>query len=718
MNLPRLERLENEAIRLVREAVAGAERAALVRGAAVTDLALAHLARKAFHPAVPPWTVVESGAAPDGDGAGAPAVLLSAALTGGPAGPGVVDRAPDPWHLLNVRHRAGEVVRVCPLAGWTELDVWRYLSREGIAPPRDPSPDIAAQLRGQAGVEVRVVLCGGPGDGKSALARQMAGGAAARTPVRFQVAGREVVVTDAPAGEPGTRDLLSRAWAADLAVVVTAAGRGLTPESRRQIVLLSLLGVPRVVLAVNEMDLVSYDAGAFARVQSAFRALARDLDLAGDVAIPVSAVMGDNVGSRSPAMPWYAGPTLLEAIAQVDVAAADTCPARLAVQWVGGGEPGAALGTVLSGRLRRGEAIRLQPSGRTGHLARILTAAGEVAEAAAGCAVAVSVDGGVTPAPGDLIVSAAEPAEIADQFEATLIWLGEAPLLRSRGYVLQAGNRSVGASISRLKYKLNTETLDHGAAATLKRGEIGVGNLQLDRPIPFDAYAAARQTGSFLLVDRISGQTVGAGMLRFALRRSQNVHWQAVDVNRAARAAVKRQRACLLWYTGLSGAGKSTIANLVDKKLHSMSRHTYLLDGDNVRHGLNKDLGFTDADRVENIRRVAEVARLMVDAGLIVGTAFISPFRAERCMARALLGPGEFIEIFVDTPLSVAEERDPKGLYKKARRGDLKNFTGIDSPYERPENPEITIDTTRLSPEQAADTIIAYLDTRRLLDPE
>ncbi|MES1164818.1 MAG: adenylyl-sulfate kinase, partial [Verrucomicrobiota bacterium] len=465
--------------------------------------------------------------------------------------------------------------------------------------------------------------------------------------------------------------------------------------------------------------LVSYDAGAFARVQSAFRNLARDLSLAGDLAIPVSAVMGDNVGSRSPAMPWYGGPTLLEAIENIDLAQADDGPARLAVQWVSEStEFRGALATVLSGRVRRGDAIRIQPSGRTGQLTRILTTGGEVAEAAAGCAVAVSIDGGVMPARGDVIVGAAAPAEIADQFEATLVWLGEAPLLRSRGYVLQAGNRTVGASVSRLKYKLNVDTLDHGAAPTLKRGEIGVGNVQLDRPTPFDAYAAARQTGSFVLIDRISGQTVGAGMLRFALRRSQNVHWQAVDVNRAARAAVKHQRACLLWYTGLSGAGKSTIANLVDKKLHSMSRHTYLLDGDNVRHGLNKDLGFTDADRVENIRRVAEVARLMVDAGLIVGTAFISPFRAERCMARSLLDPGEFIEIFIDTPLNVAEERDPKGLYKKARRGDLKNFTGIDSPYERPESPEITIETTRVSPEQAADTIIAYLDTRRLLDPQ
>ncbi|HSS37298.1 MAG TPA: adenylyl-sulfate kinase, partial [Polyangia bacterium] len=626
MNLPRLERLENEAIRLVRDAVAGAERAALVRGAGVTDLALAHLAAKAFHPAVPPWTVVDAVTDAERGAAGGPTVLVSAALATRPTGPGIVERSADAWHLLNVLHRAGDVVRVCPLAGWTELDVWRYLARERIAPPRDPSPEIAAQLRHRPdGAELRVVLCGGPGDGKSALARQMAGQGATGTPVRFHAGAREVVVTDAPSGEPGTRDLLAQAWAADLAVVVTAAGRGLTPEARRQIVLLSLLGVPRVVLAVNEMDLVSYDAGAFARVQSAFRNLARDLTLAGDVAIPVSAVMGDNVGSRSAAMPWYSGPTLLEAIGGVDLTATDTCPARLAVQWVSDLEEfRGALGTVLSGRLRRGDAIRIQPSGRTGQLTRILTTAGEVEEAAAGCAVAVSIDGGVTPARGDLIVTAADPAEIADQFEATLVWLGEAPLLRSRGYVLQAGNRTVGASVSRLKYKLNIETLDHGAAATLRRGEIGVGNVQLDRPIPFDAYTAARQTGSFLLVDRGSGQTVGAGMLRFALRRSQNVHWQAVDVNRAARAAVKHQRACLLWYTGLSGAGKSTIANLVDKKLHSLSRHTYLLDGDNVRHGLNKDLGFTDADRVENIRRVAEVARLMIDAGLIVLASFIS----------------------------------------------------------------------------------------------
>jgi len=714
MNLPRLDRLENEAIRLVREAVAGAERPALRDGPGAADRALVHLARKAFQPAAPPFALVAAGAP---DPAGTDVVVCASADASG----ALVDRSPEAWHVLNVRHRAGETLRVRPLAGWTELDVWRYLAQEKVAPPGDPPAAVAAALRTEAPAEVRVLLCGGQGDGKSALARRMAGDAAGAGPLRLRAGDREVVLADAPAGEPGTRLLLAEASNADLAIVVTAAGRGLTPEARRQIVVLASLGTRRVVLAVNEMDLVSYDAAAFSRVQSAFRNVAAELGLAGDAAIPVSAVVGDNVAVRSTAMPWYTGPTILELLAATEPTGAGLAdqPLRLAVQWASESvEWRGALGTVLAGRLRKGDAIRIQPSGRTGQVTRILTAAGEVDEAGPGRAVAVSLDGGLTPARGDLIVAAADPAEISDQFEATLIWLGDAPLLRSRGYVLQAGTRAVSAAVAPLKYKVNVDTLEHTAAATLKRGEIGVGNLQLDRPIAFDAYSAGVETGGFVLVDRISGQTVGAGMLRFALRRSQNVHWQAVDVNRAARASIKQQRACLLWYTGLSGAGKSTIANLVDKKLHSMSRHTYLLDGDNVRHGLNKDLGFTDADRVENIRRVAEVAKLMVDAGLIVGTAFISPFRAERHMARSLLHEGAFIEVFIDTPLSVAEHRDPKGLYKKARKGDLKNFTGIDSPYERPENPELTIDTTRQSPEQAADAIIAYLDARGLLDPE
>ncbi len=717
MNLPRLDRLENDAIRLVREAVAGADRPAVRDGASAAARVLVHLARKAFRPAAPPFTLVPAGA-PDPAGTDLVVCTEAGAEAGGPA---AVERGPEVWHLFNGRHRADETVRVRPLAGWTELDVWRYLAQEKIAPPGDPPAGVGAALRAEPLPEIRVLLCGGQGDGKSALARRLVGQATDSGPLRFRAGSRDVALADAPAGEAGTRALLAAAAPADLAIVVTAAGRGLTPEARRQILLLASLGAARVVLAVNEMDLISYDPAAFARVQSAFRNLAGELGLPGDAAVPISAVVGDNVAARSAAMPWYTGPTLLELMTSTEPAGAGVAdrPLRLAVQWVGESVEGrGVLGTVMAGRLRNGDAIRIQPSGRTGRVTRILTAAGEVEEAGAGRAVALSVEGGLGPARGDLIVAAADPAEIADQFEATLIWVGDAPLLRGRGYVLQAGTRAVSAAVAPLKYRLNADTLERAASATLKRGEIGVGNLQLDRPIAFDRYAAGLETGAFVLLDRISGQTVGAGLLRFALRRSQNVHWQAVDVNKSARASIKQQRACLLWYTGLSGAGKSTIANLVDKKLHSMSRHTYLLDGDNVRHGLNKDLGFTDADRVENIRRVAEVARLMVDAGLIVGTAFISPFREERFMARALLTQGEFIEVFVDTPLAVAEQRDPKGLYKKARRGDLKNFTGIDSPYERPDRPEITIDTTRQSPEQAADAIIAYLDARGLLDPE
>ncbi|HVV48689.1 MAG TPA: adenylyl-sulfate kinase, partial [Polyangia bacterium] len=327
----------------------------------------------------------------------------------------------------------------------------------------------------------------------------------------------------------------------------------------------------------------------------------------------------------------------------------------------------------------------------------------------------VALDDALELARGDLVVSASEPAEIADQFEATVVWMHAAPLLRGRGYRVRVGPRQVTGTIAPIKHKLDVGTLGRLAGTTLGMNEIGVCNVHLDRDVAFDPYPLNHDTGGFLVVDRLTGEAVGAGMLHFALRRAQNVHWQALEVNKTARASIKQQRACVLWFTGLSGAGKSTIANLVDKKLHSMKRHTYLLDGDNVRHGLNKDLGFTDVDRVENIRRIGEVSKLMVDAGLIVSTAFISPFRAERSMARALLAEGEFFEIFVDTPLGVAEGRDPKGLYKKARRGDLKNFTGIDSPYEAPESPELRIDTTRTTPEEAAEAIVAFLQTRGVL---
>jgi bifunctional enzyme CysN/CysC len=357
----------------------------------------------------------------------------------------------------------------------------------------------------------------------------------------------------------------------------------------------------------------------------------------------------------------------------------------------------------------------VQPSGQLGRVARIARDDADLTEASAGQDVTIALESAGSVAPGDLIVAADAPAEIANQFEATIVWLAAAPLLRGRAYVVRIGATTATATINPLKYKVNLSTLDRIAATTLVQKEIGVCNLQLDRALPFDPYKTNRSTGGFLLVEKATGAPVGAGMLHFALRRAQNVHWQALDVNKTARAALMGQRPCVLWYTGLSGAGKSTIANLVDKRLHAGNRHTYLLDGDNVRHGLNRDLGFTEADRVENIRRIGEVAKLMVDAGLIVSTAFISPFRAERSMARSLMGEGEFIEIFVDTPLGIAEQRDPKGLYKKARRGDLKNFTGIDSPYERPEAPELTLDTTASTPEQAAEMVVAYLQQRGIV---
>jgi bifunctional enzyme CysN/CysC len=392
-------------------------------------------------------------------------------------------------------------------------------------------------------------------------------------------------------------------------------------------------------------------------------------------------------------------------------------PLRLPVQWVN--RPNQDFrgfaGTIVAGRVRKGEAVRVQPSGRTSRVSRVVTFDGDLDEAVAGQSVTVTLDDEVDISRGDLIVAAQEPAEIADQFEATVVWMNEAPLLRGRDYLMKIGTKTVTATVSPLKYKINVNTLEHAAAVTLELNDIGVANLQLDRPIAFDPYEVNRDTGGFILIDRMSNDTVGAGMLHFALRRSHNVQWQALDVNKAARATLNGHKPCVLWYTGLSGAGKSTIANLVDKRLHAAGRHTYLLDGDNVRHGLNRDLGFTDADRVENIRRIAEVAKLMVDAGLIVSTAFISPFRAERQMARALVSDGEFVEIFIDTPLGVAEQRDPKGLYKKARRGDLKNFTGIDSPYERPDAPELTLDTTASSPADAAEMVVAYLHNRGIV---
>ena len=606
-------------------------------------------------------------------------------------------------------------MRLFPLAGWTEADVRDYVAQVDVGARDADAGGTPAPGARPARPALRVQLCGGVGSGKSALASLLLRTARpARAPDQ-----RDLIVDDVPGRDRDPRGVVTAASTADLSVVVVDAGQGLSTVVRRDLVLLSQLGARQLVFAVNKIDLVEQTQEAFARIEEECRAFSARLKLQPSACVPVSATNGDNVLAPGSSTPWYKGPTLLGLLdaAEVDEAHLLAQPLRLPVQWVLG--PASELhgfaGTIVAGRVRVGDAVRIQPSGRISRVARLATPRGDLAEACAGQSVTVALADDVELARGDLVVAAAEPAEISDQFEATVVWMNPSPLLRGRDYLVKIGAQLATGSIAPLKHKIDVNTLGRLAGPTLGMNEIGVCNVHLDRDVAFDPYEVNHDTGGFIVIDRLSNETVGAGMLHFALRRAQNVHWQAMEVNKSARAALKDQRACVLWYTGLSGAGKSTIANLVDKKLHSMKRHTYLLDGDNVRHGLNKDLGFTDVDRVENIRRIGEVAKLMVDAGLIVSTAFISPFRAERMMARALVGEGEFIEIFIDAPIAVAEQRDPKGLYKKARRGDLKNFTGIDSPYEGPENPELRIDTTTASPEEAAVAIVAFLQARGVL---
>ena len=468
-----------------------------------------------------------------------------------------------------------------------------------------------------------------------------------------------------------------------------------------------------MLLAVNKMDLVEYSEQKFRAIEEDYRKFAQQVGIADVTAIPLSALKGDNMLAQSERMPWYRGTTLmgyLETV-PVDENRLQSQPMRFPVQWVN--RPNLDFrgfaGTLASGIVKTGDRVRIQPSGRESQVTRIVTADGDLEKAVAGQSITLTLADEIDISRGDLISGIEAPAGVADQFQATVVWMDDNPMLRGRTYLMKTCGKTVQATIAPLKYKVNVNSMEQVAAEKLELNEIGVCELELDRPIAFDPYAENRETGSFILIDRLTNRTVGAGMLNFSLRRAQNIHMHALEVDKASRSAMKGQKSCVLWYTGLSGSGKSTIANAVDKRLHASGRHTYLLDGDNVRHGLNKDLGFTEADRVENIRRIAEVAKLMVDAGLIVGTAFISPFRNERRMARGLLPDGEFIEIFIDTPLAVAEQRDPKGLYKKARRGELKNFTGIDSPYEEPDAPEIRIDTTALSADEAAERIIAHL---------
>jgi bifunctional enzyme CysN/CysC len=535
----------------------------------------------------------------------------------------------------------------------------------------------------------------------------------------FSTDRRKFIVADTPGHEQYTRNMVTGASTADVAVLMVDARKGILTQTRRHSYLMSLIGIRKVVVAINKMDLTNYSESVFERIRDDYLTFARQLDFDSITFIPMSALKGDNITQHSDSMPWYHGTTLmgyLETV-EVDTDRLQAQPMRLPVQWVN--RPNLDFrgfsGTLASGVVRPGDTIRVLPSGRNSRVARIYTHDGDLEQAVAGQSITLTLADEIDISRGDVICSAEHPAQTADQFEATLIWMHDAPMLAGRPYLMKIGTRTLSATVTDIKYQVNVNTLEHTAAKQLELNGIGVCNLSLDRVIAFDPYSENQDTGGFILIDRMTNNTVGAGMLHFALRRSQNIHRQHVDVDKAARAATKGQQPGVLWLTGLSGAGKSTIANLVEKKLHAMGCHTYLLDGDNVRHGLNKDLGFTDADRVENIRRVAEVARLMVDAGLIVITAFISPFRSERAMARALVDEGEFVEVFVDTPLEVAEERDPKGLYKKARRGELKNFTGIDSSYEAPEAPEVHLDTTRCSPEEAADQVIEVLRARGMI---
>ncbi|MGA0616167.1 sulfate adenylyltransferase subunit CysN [Paracoccus sp. KR1-242] len=529
----------------------------------------------------------------------------------------------------------------------------------------------------------------------------------------FATEKRKFIVADTPGHEQYTRNMVTGASTADLAVILIDARKGVLTQTRRHSYLVKLLGIRHIVLAVNKMDLVGYDQAAFDKIVADYRQFAQSIGIEEFTAIPISGFKGDNITASSENTPWYSGTALLPHLETVDVdATADQAkPFRMPVQWVN--RPNLDFrgfaGLVASGTIQPGDAVRVLPSGKTSTIARIVGLEGDRDLAVAGESVTLTLADEIDCSRGQVIVAAQSPLEVADQFESTIVWMDEHEMVPGRAYWLKIGTQTVSATVHAPKYEVNVNTQEHLATKTLDLNAIGVANVTTDREIPFAPYDENRDLGGFILIDKMTNHTVAAGLIHYALRRAQNIHWQATDIGREHHAGMKHQKPAVLWLTGLSGSGKSTIANIVEKKLARMNRHTFLLDGDNVRHGLNKDLGFTEADRIENIRRVGEVAKLMTDAGLIVITAFISPFRSERDMVRGMMQPGEFIEVFVDTPLEVAERRDVKGLYAKARSGQLKNFTGIDSPYEAPDSAEIRIDTTAMTPEEAADLIIARL---------
>lgn len=528
----------------------------------------------------------------------------------------------------------------------------------------------------------------------------------------FSTQKRKFIVADTPGHEQYTRNMATGASTAEAAIVLLDARKGVLNQTRRHTYICALLGIKYLIFAINKMDLVEYKESVFLEVKEALHALTQKLGAPEGICIPLSALKGENVVSTSAAMPWYGGMPLLEQLETLQVDDDyQQKPFRFPVQWVNRPSPDfrGFSGCIAGGSVRVGDDIVVLPAASLSTVASIVGPEGLLEQAVAGQSVTLTLTDEVDASRGDVIAAAAERPKVADQFRATLVWMHEDPMLPGRPYLMKIGAKTVTATLAEPRHKVNINTLDELAARTLELNDIGVCNLSLDRPIVFDSYKENREMGGFILIDRLTNDTVGAGMLDFSLWRADNVHWQALDVDKRARATLKGQKACVVWFTGLSGSGKSTIANLLEKRLLADGRHTYLLDGDNVRHGLNKDLGFTDADRVENIRRVTEVSKLMTDAGLIVMVSFISPFRSERQMARETMEPGEFIEVYVSTSIEEAERRDPKGLYGKARKGQIRNFTGIDSPYEVPENPELTIDTQQATPEQAVEILVRKL---------
>ncbi len=530
---------------------------------------------------------------------------------------------------------------------------------------------------------------------------------------------RKFIVADTPGHEQYTRNMATGASTADLAVLLVDARHGIQVQTKRHAFLVSLLGIRHVVLAVNKIDLVNFDRAKFDAIREDFDKFARSFDFDTLVAVPISARYGDNVVQKSDRLPWYDGPSLLEHLEEIEVQS-DLIerPFRMPVQWVN--RPNLDFrgfsGTIATGKIRPGDPVVVAGSGREAKVSKIVTMDGELPEAVASEAVTICLDREIDVSRGDILVPPAHRPEVTDQFAAHIVWMAEEEMFPGRPYLLKIGTRTVTAQVTEIKHRIDVNTFDHLAAKELGLNEVGFCNVSLSEEIAFDPYETNRDTGAFVLIDRLTNATVGAGMVWFALRRATNIHWQALDVSKASRAALKGQKPAVLWFTGLSGSGKSTIANLVEKRLHAQGRHTYILDGDNVRHGLNRDLGFTDADRVENIRRVAETSKLFTEAGMITLVSFISPFRAERRMAREMLAEGEFLEVYIDTPIEICRQRDPKGLYKKADAGELKNFTGVDSPYEAPEHAEISIDTTTGEPEDHAERIVTLLKEHGIID--